>query len=205
MSAILPLIAGIFNFRKLSDSTRIILVFVCISFLIDMLNFIVAQSSGNNSILVNIYSFLQTLFIGYYFLTIPRVGSLFKRWHTVLLCIALIGMVGTHLLSGSIHELNINAVSISSIMILFHSGFYLIELMKFHIDKRLASNPHFFISSSLLIYHSCVIAIFLTYGYFDYDISEDLWYVKLVAYILFNIFIVVALLTEGKRSKNIES
>lgn len=203
MSAILPLIVGVLSRSKLSKSTLVLIFFIAISFVTDILSFYAALSTGDNSVLVNVYCVVQTFLVGLYFINIPSVGKAVGKWHAILLSGGLIAIVYTYFLLGSVVELNIRAVSISSLFIILHCGLYLIELMRNHIEERLATNPNFFITSSLFIYHSSVITIFLTFGYFDYNVAQDLWNVKLVAYIVFNIFIVIGILVEGRQTRTI--
>lgn len=205
LSASVPLIYGTIYFKKLSLSIRLILCFLAFSLVIDFINFFSAQFLGSNSALINLYIIIQTVLIGLYFNFSPTTDKIISKTHKIIFILFLLAVIIAQLTMNVDPRFNTYAVCISSIGIILHCGAFLVDMMKNDLGSSLIGNQHFFIVSSLLVYHACVFTIFLTFGILDLDLKKEIWNIKLVAYIVFNIFIFIALLIPTQIIEECES
>ncbi len=205
LSAMFPIAYGFFRIRHLTIALKILLWFVTTSFLFDVFNLIVSFQAVNNGTIINVYALVQSLFIAFFFLKIPNSRKGFVRWHILVLILALIANIIITVSFGVKPLFNVYSVCISSIGVLLHCGIFLIEYLRYNIENSISDDPYFYSVSSLFIYHSCVFMIFFSFELFNQDVSKELWNVKLAAYMLFNLFILISFITQVKSNKIIET
>ena len=189
MSAIVPAFIGILCFRKLTMALRIILLLLVVSLVCDYIALRYAEQYGQNSFIINLYILAQTFLVGSYFCYVPVSDKKYLFTHKIILFLTLAGVTLLLVFSDMSNAFNRHAFTLSSFGVLVHCGVFLTDIVRNWLDYPLSKNVNFYVVASLFIYHSSIFVVYLTFGYLNENISEDIWEIKLTSYVFFNFFV----------------
>ena len=185
LSILIPLILGIFLFKDLSKDLRLFMYYIVLSFVTDLVSFIVMSYSYRNAPILNIFTVLEFIFL-IYILSIWNTYKIFIIIFKALIPLFVIAFVLLDILGvEKFNEIKTISRTISiGILIIFSviTLFTISDAVKIPIYL----DPRFWITSGILIYCAGNLLLFL-FGIFIYE-GEEIYFIHNFSNILANIF-----------------
>jgi hypothetical protein len=197
LSVILPIIVGSITVKKMKFTPIGIIFIYCIVYVFfEIIGWYYVLNHEQNHFLHNTLSYIDILFIGFYFYQILKMK--FSRVIVIsLITITLILTIWSHLGTGrDFNRVDSFAFSVGNIAIMAMSLLFFYELLNTLDIKNILTYSHFWISGGVLLYFS---GKFFTFIFAEYiTFSKDLsiiQYFQISDYLLFfqRIFLAIGL------------
>lgn len=191
----LPLLRGLFAWKKLVESQRIIYLLVIITFINDSLTIHLNRQSQNN---LWVYHFFVPLyFCVLVYLYRKSLNSLPVK-SVLYWCIGLFLVFSTtnSLFIQPLDSFNTNAITTSMVFYIILTIIYFYQLLAESLYTELERNPVFWLSAGVLLYNSGALILFILANYFleeQRQLVMSFWSLNIIFNILLIGFYTVAL------------
>jgi hypothetical protein len=197
LAVVLPIVSGtITTWKSLNISLKTMLLYCIIYSIFEVVAWYYALHHWQNHFLHNTVSYLDILFIGFYFYQILEI-SWSKKIVILLVIFTLILTVWSHLGTGrDFNRLDSFALSVGNLAMIFMSLLFFYQLLNTLEIKNLLTYPHFWICVGILIYFSGAFFTFIFAEYIAFSKDEAITqYFQIQAYFLFfhRIFLAIGL------------
>ncbi len=174
---IVPIIFGFIS--KINTNKDFIQIFYLLVFtlLIEIISSFLAYRGINNIFVINLFTFFEFLFIVLFY---KRFFDAFKKtyFHFILIALFLCLVIFTTFLANNIKLIDNLSVSIEAIILIVYALLAFFIIMKKMVYEDILSTPFFWINSSVLIYFSGNIFLFIFSSYLQ-NHNESSQYLKL--------------------------
>lgn len=202
LSAIVPVIIGVSFLKQLDNALRVILFLSLISCMVDLYAIQLVEMGRYNVGLLNAFLPFQLIITLFYFVNLDSISpSIHKKIFYSFFFVSFL-VVAFSVYMFSTEKFNSEILVFSTFGVLYFCFLYYYNLMKNEFDTPLWLSPHFFIVSGLFLYQSSLGALFISFRYFDPDVIPDLWVMKLVGYIFFNVLISYGMFVQRKTRRH---
>jgi hypothetical protein len=197
LAVILPIMSGIVTAgKRLNTPLKTIFIYCLIYTLFEVIGWYYALHHWQNHFIHNTISYLDILFLGFYFYQILEI-SWSKKIVISLVIFTLILTVWSHLGTGrDFNRLDSFALSVGNLALIFMSLLFFYQLLNTLDVKNLLSYSHFWICVGILIYFSGAFFTFIFAEYIAFSKDEAITqYFQIHEYLLFfqRIFLAIGL------------
>ena len=195
-SAIIPAVLGIVYFKYLDLPARWLLVLICISLVSDLLSFYTIYFKLPSIPIVHFFLLFQVITV--YIISnkshlINKKSIVLSKGISILAAGAIISLLIAY---WSFTNIILSVAVISSLTVITLSIIFLFDKALYNNSvDNIFTNP-LFIFSALLLYHAVIMSALGAYKF----LSVNIWAIKWIVYILFNIAIAVIFLSYRPKS-----
>jgi hypothetical protein len=185
-STLLPIVAGLAYYKKLSKAMHALLIYLCIALLINIGGIVMAAHNKNNLPLLHIYTLFELVAILWYY---KRAFSTpwADRWITIIMVVYPIFCVINFTFFQSIYQFNTYTRPLEAIIIILFSSIYLSIQSNFD-QKEVTNNAGRWVASGLLLYFCSSFFQFIFSNVISHSASKQ---VKLFIWNLHDTFVLI--------------
>ena len=197
-ATILTLIVALLKNKTLKFSMRVLFLYVITSAIIEVLIVSFAKMSIPNLQLIKLFTIVEFTFLGLFYLKFFR--SKIHLWLIYVTLFCFYGLSLYHVLSvdqGSNIFISLSAIEGLALISLSVICFY--ELIKKIEYTSIFENPIFWVNSSILIYFSGNLFLFIFSNYILHEPDNRVWILHNILNIFFNTLLIVAFWKTSKR------
>jgi len=193
-SVIVPLISAIINFKTITNTLKILGVFVIIMTIFELVNNIHMRYGINNMYIFHIYSYIEFIVISIIFHTLLKSKKL--KIGIYISCILFYTFSVINLLKWeTLYDFNSNQFAVEAVIIFFYCIGYYTELMKNPSVVHLEKSPEFLLVSGYFVYFSGTFMLFISSKELLLTNNEGYWILNSILNILLNIIYTIVLWT----------
>lgn len=149
-STLLPIIAGLIWYKKLSKPLHTLVAYLIIALLINIGGIIMAQLHKNNLPLLHFYTMFELLAVMLYYRYAFNT-KLANKWTTVIMILYPVYCIINFTFFQSIYQFNTYTRPLEAIIIIVFSGVYLNSQNTFE-NKKMINNAGRWVASGFLLY-----------------------------------------------------
>ncbi|GAB3903922.1 hypothetical protein [Mucilaginibacter boryungensis] len=149
-STLLPIIAGLIWYKKLSKPLHTLVAYLIIALLINIGGIIMAQLHKNNLPLLHFYTMFELLAVMLYYRHAFNT-KLANKWTTVIMILYPVYCIINFTFFQSIYQFNTYTRPLEAIIIIVFSGIYLNSQNTFE-NKKMINNAGRWVASGFLLY-----------------------------------------------------
>lgn len=149
-STLLPIIAGLIWYKKLSKPLHTLVAYLIIALLINIGGIIMAQLHKNNLPLLHFYTMFELLAVMLYYRHAFNT-KLANKWTTIIMILYPVYCIINFTFFQSIYQFNTYTRPLEAIIIIVFSGIYLNSQNTFE-NKKMINNAGRWIASGFLLY-----------------------------------------------------
>jgi hypothetical protein len=199
-SDILPLLAALYNYRRLDGVLKLFAFFCLISLTFDFLEWILTKFQvRNNCPLLHLYILFEIIFFTVIYFQAFH-GSILKRIALILGGAALVAIVCNAIFIEHIWTYPSISNTVLCLLMIILSLTYFYQLLTrqefLHIDKQ----GLFWINSGVLFYYSINIFLFMLYNKMSVSVRNDYYVIQYGASIIANLLYSVGLLCKPQKT-----
>lgn len=196
-SDILPLLAALYNYRRLDGVLKLFALFCVVSMIFDLLESILRLR--NNCPLLHLFILFTILFFTIIYYK-AFYGSILKRIALILGGIGLIAVIYNAIFIEHIWTYPSISNTVLCLLMIILSLTYFYQLLTrqefLHIDKQAL----FWINSAVLFYYSINIFLFMLYNKMSVSVRNDYYVIQYGASIIANLLYSVGLLCKPQKT-----
>jgi len=201
-STLLPIVAGLVWYTKLSKATHALIIYLCIALVINIWGIVLASHHQNNLPLLHFYTMFELVAVMWYYKR-AFASRWAKRWTTILMIVYPIYCVINFTFFQSIYEFNTYTRPLEAIIIIVFSVIYLAGHGEFD-HKKSINNAGRWVASGFLLYFCSSLFQFIFSNeishYASKDVKHLIWNLHATFVLIMYIFFFVAIKHErGKR------
>jgi len=195
---VVPLAYGLWHFKELNKSLKLITILIALSLVFNILADVVARLGYYNTPIINLYQLVELIVLYAFFHRSISIKGI-QTAITILTPLMIIFWVVAMLRNWYVYEIlsdYFGVVTLSYILLVF--AYFYEVVQNFRIIK-LEHDPKFWIASGLLISMSGKVLSFISYVFIDFSVeSLKVWALTWIMEIIFLCFLLVAYRTHLK-------
>ena len=194
---IAPVILGTVNIREVKKTPlMVIYLYLIVYVIVEIVAWYYALNGLQNHFITNLASYLDVLFLGWYYYLILEL-TIFKKIVLCLVGLALIIIFWSHLATGrDFNRIDSFALSIENICIISMALLFFYQLLNTLEVQNLFTYSHFWIGIAILIYFSIVFFVEIYAEYVTFNKDESIiqyWQIKQYLTFIQRIFLAIGL------------
>ena len=193
-SIVLPILIGLFFYKYLKFSERIILSFLITVGLFDVLLFILSDLNINNLMFYQIYNKIEYVFIATFYLSTLKYYFRYKYIRSIYFTIFIISIIVSYY---KYSMLNIDSISSTLVSLTFiFSAIVLLFKSQFSENSNLLLSSTRLINITILFYYSTTFFIYLLSDWIilnQLESFQNIWIINTIASLITNILFTLAL------------
>jgi hypothetical protein len=198
IATILTLIVALLKNKTLMKEMRVLFLYVFLSSVIDAVIFSLAKFKMHNLFLMNGFILVQLILLGFYYRKVFET-----RKSSSIIIVVLICFCGLYIWESTLLDrkegLYIYSLAIESIVLMCFSLVCFYWLIKKVEYESIFQNPVFWVNSSVLIYFSGNLFLFIFSNYILQQPDNRIWIFHSILNILFNTLLIVAFWKTSKK------
>jgi len=147
---LLPLVAGLIYYRQINKPLRVLLIYLTMSFVVNVVGSILAEYSINNLPLLHFYTMAEVVTVMLYYIHAFGEGDI-RKWIKAVMVVFPVICVVNLLFFQSINEYNTYTRPLGAIIIVLFSGVYMAEQSNIK-SPELVTRSGRTIAAGLMIY-----------------------------------------------------
>lgn len=191
-SVIVPLISAIINFKTITNTLKILGVFVFVIAIFEIVNNIHMRYGINNMYIFHIYSYIEFIVISFIFHKLFKTKKLKIGVFIASVLFYLFSILNL-IYWESFNDFNSNQFAFEAVIIFFYCIGYYTELMTKSSIIHLEKSPEFILVSGYFIYFSGTFMLFISSKELLLTNNEGYWILNSVLNILLNTIYTVVL------------
>jgi hypothetical protein len=199
-SGLIPVMAGLYNYKNLDKVLKIAAIFFIISSFSDILLFIIPKFGvKNNSPFLHLFTVISILFYGrIYYLSfhIP----FFKRITAALSILTIIVLAYNAISGDGIMSFPTISYTFLSVVLNVLSLLYFYQLLNNQVFTHIEKQAMFWLNSGVLFYFGINIFLFMLFVRMETNSGGDLWVIHDITNIFANVLYSVALLCKPQKT-----
>lgn len=194
-SIFLPLLAGLYKFKSLSYTLKVLLIYIVISTISEILGEYLWQHGLNNVLVINIFIFSQFNLLAYIYYIHFKNYQFSKLLPYCIITFTIFAIINAFWLENIFRTLNSNTLILSGFILIILSIVFFHKSMT---EENNEKSTMFWISSAILFYFFTNMFIFIFDDIFN-DItlrpySISLWSIHAIINIITNVLFIIAFL-----------
>ena len=194
----LTLIVAILRNKTLIKEMRVLFLYVLIAAFIEILSSTFAKFNIKNLYLINLFTVAECTILSLFYLKIFTIKKYSIIIFVLLFCFYSIFIYDFIFLHG-VNNMDVFPVIVESFILMGLSLFYFYELAKKMEYVDILSNPLFWVNSSILIYFSGNLFLFIFSNYILTLPNNKLWSLHDILNIIYNTLFIIAFWKTSKK------
>jgi len=194
----LTLIVALLKHKTLTKEMRVLFLYVCIAAGIEIFSLILTNLNIQHLYLFNLFTIAECTILSLFY---QKIFSL-KKYSTLILfllaCFYGLFIYDYFFLHGG-HNMNVLSIMAESFILIGFSLFYFYSLAKKMEYVNVLSNPLFWVNSSILIYFSGSLFLFIFSNYILKEPDSRLWTIHAILNIVYNTLLIIAFWKTSKK------
>jgi len=183
-STLIPIVAGLINYKKLSKATHALIVYLCVAFLINVAGSAMAAYGQNNMPLLHFYTLFELVAVMWYY-KLAFNNEVANNWIITIMIIYPVICVVNFSFFQSLHEFNTYTRPLEAIIIIVTSCVYLSAQ---GVKKESFSTYERWIASGFLVYFCSSLFQFVFSNVVSHNVAQP---VKLVIWNMHATFVLI--------------
>lgn len=185
-STLIPIIAGLINYKKLSKATHALILYLCIAFLINVAGSAMAAYRQNNMPLLHFYTLFELVAVMWYY-KLAFNSKAADKWINLIMIIYPVVCVVNFIFFQSLYEFNTYTRPLEAIVISVTSCIYLSTHSTTY-KREAVSNHERWISSGFLLYFCSSLFQFVFSNVVSHSVAKP---VKMIIWDLHATFVLI--------------
>ena len=186
------LIAGLLCMKAVKGYLVPLFVYVSVSFVTEMINFVLSQSGINNMFVFRFYTIIEFILISFFYHLFYK-QYLKSSYLLLLIPVFLVVSFIDYKING-LNAMDNFSSSVSAILLSLYALVSFLFIMRKLIFENIMSEPFFWINSGVLFYFSGSLLVFAFFNYvytYQQSYQDALWIIPQFLNIFYNIFICI--------------
>lgn len=192
------LIVAIIRNNTLTKEMRVLFLYVLVAAFVEILSSTFTKLNIKNLYLINLFTVVECTMLGLFYLKIFTTKKYSIIIYVLLFCFYGVFVYDFIFLHG-FNRMNILSIIVESFILIGFSLFYFYELAKKMEYVSILANPLFWVNSSILIYFSGNLFLFIFSNYILNHSYNRLWNIHDILNIIYNTLLIIAIWKTTKK------
>ena len=199
LSPIIPIIIGLIFWRHLKGNLTTIWIYCVLALSSDLIAYFQSAKGQSNIAIINVFVVIQTIIIGLYFVQQKGYGPKIRKGVFAVFIVSTFLTLLFLLIGYNDEKIQIEQLIITCISVMVFCFLYYWNLLQNQFHLMLWMEPGLYIVSGLLLYFVSTSIVFAAFYLFDENGTQNIWTIKLFAYILLNFLFGIGFIVAKKK------